>query len=57
MPKPISVSDDNYNVLNSMRGQIPGKKAFESFDAVVTRLLQKQDAIQETKPELDVTLK
>lgn len=35
----IAVSDENYNVLESMRKQKPGKKAFESFNDVISRVL------------------
>jgi predicted CopG family antitoxin len=42
--RPIGISPENYVTLNNMRQELPGKK-FESFDAVITRLLKvKPDA-------------
>ena len=39
MGKPINVSNGNYSQLDNMRRLIPGKKAYESFNTVITRLL------------------
>lgn len=37
--KPIGISQDNWDVLNSMRQQKKGRKEFESFNDVISRLL------------------
>lgn len=42
--RPIGISPENYTILHNMRKELPGKK-FESFNDVITRLLQvKYDA-------------
>ena len=39
MGKVINISSGNYSRLDEMRRLIPGKKAYESFNAVISRLL------------------
>lgn len=38
----IGVSPENYNSLNELRREIQGEKKYETFDAVITRLLGKE---------------
>lgn len=47
MGKPINVSNGAYSRLDNLRRPIPGKKAYESFNAVIVRLLDETDHTKE----------
>lgn len=43
--KVIGVTPEIYSVLHNMRRELPGKK-FESFNDVITRLLQPKEGME-----------
>lgn len=40
MSKSVSISDENYLLLDSLKQKIPDRNEFETFNDVITRLLK-----------------